>query len=160
MQAVGCLCSQPSHLPTLSLLSWGKLISYNFKRVSRLVSQSQSFQLYCMHSSHFSHVRLFATPWPVAHQAPLSREFCRQEYWSGCFSLLQGMFLTQGSNLCLLHCRQILYLLSYQLKPLLAFTFSHLECKLHFGKHLLYSLMFLRHLEWCLTLSRYSVNIF
>ena len=101
-----------------------------------------------------------ATPWPVAHQAPLSREFCRQEYWSGCFSLLQGMFLTQGSNLCLLHCRQILYLLSYQLKPLLAFTFSHLECKLHFGKHLLYSLMFLRHLEWCLTLSRYSVNIF
>ena len=30
-----------------------------------------------------SHVRLFATPWTVAHQAPLSMEFSRQEYWSG-----------------------------------------------------------------------------
>ena len=30
-----------------------------------------------------SRVRLFATPWTVAHQAPLSMEFFRQEYWSG-----------------------------------------------------------------------------
>ena len=29
-----------------------------------------------------SHVRLFATPWTVAHQASLSMEFSRQEYWS------------------------------------------------------------------------------
>ena len=33
--------------------------------------------------SHFSRVRLFATPWTVAHQAPLSMKFSRQEYWSG-----------------------------------------------------------------------------
>ena len=26
-----------------------------------------------------------ATPWTVAHQAPLSMEFSRQEYWSGLF---------------------------------------------------------------------------
>ena len=25
----------------------------------------------------------FATPWTVTHQAPLSMEFPRQEYWSG-----------------------------------------------------------------------------
>ena len=25
----------------------------------------------------------FAIPWTVAHQAPLSMEFSRQEYWSG-----------------------------------------------------------------------------
>ena len=25
----------------------------------------------------------FAIPWTLAHQAPLSMEFCRQEYWSG-----------------------------------------------------------------------------
>ena len=31
----------------------------------------------------FSHVRLFVTLWTVAHQAPLSMGFCRQEYWSG-----------------------------------------------------------------------------
>ena len=30
-----------------------------------------------------SPVRLFATPWAVAHQAPLSMGFSRQEYWSG-----------------------------------------------------------------------------
>ena len=30
-----------------------------------------------------SRVQLFVTPWTVAHQAPLSMEFSRQEYWSG-----------------------------------------------------------------------------
>ena len=30
-----------------------------------------------------SHMRLFATPWTVARQAPLSMGFPRQEYWSG-----------------------------------------------------------------------------
>ena len=33
--------------------------------------------------SHFSRVRLFATPWTVACQAPLSMDFSRQEYCSG-----------------------------------------------------------------------------
>ena len=28
-------------------------------------------------------VHLFATPWIVAYQAPLSMGFSRQEYWSG-----------------------------------------------------------------------------
>ena len=32
----------------------------------------------------------------------------------GCHALLQGIFPTQGSNLSLLHCRQILYCLSHQ----------------------------------------------
>ena len=30
-----------------------------------------------------SRVRLLATPWTAAHQAPLSMGFSRQEYWSG-----------------------------------------------------------------------------
>ena len=30
-----------------------------------------------------SRVRLFPTPWTVAHQAPLSMGFSTQEYWSG-----------------------------------------------------------------------------
>ena len=30
-----------------------------------------------------SRVRFFATPWTVAHQAPPSIGFSRQEYWSG-----------------------------------------------------------------------------
>ena len=31
----------------------------------------------------FSHVQLCVTSWTVAHQAPLSMGFPRQEYWSG-----------------------------------------------------------------------------
>ena len=34
-------------------------------------------------SSQSSHFLLFATPWTVASQAPLSVGFPRQEYWSG-----------------------------------------------------------------------------
>ena len=44
------------------------------------------FLLQRMHAcklSPFSHVRLCATPWTAAHQAPLSTGFSRQEYWSG-----------------------------------------------------------------------------
>ena len=37
----------------------------------------------CMDAQLLSHVQLFATPWTIAHQAHLSMEFSRQEYWSG-----------------------------------------------------------------------------
>ena len=53
-----------------------------------------------MHDKSLSHVPLFATLWTVAHQAPLSMRFSRQEFWS---ALLQRIFLTQGLNLHLLH---------------------------------------------------------
>ena len=109
--------------------------------------------LYCTQS--LSHVLLFATPWTVACQAPLSMKFSRQGYWSGLpcpppgdlpnpgikprspalqadsspseppgkpkntrvgsLSLLQGG--SQESNWDLLHCRWILYQLSYQRSP-------------------------------------------
>ena len=49
-----------------------------------------------------SHVQLVAVS-RTAHQASLSVEFSRQEYWSGCHFLLPGNFLTQGLNLHLLH---------------------------------------------------------
>ena len=39
--------------------------------------------LQCPMPSRFSHVQLFATPWTVAHQTPLSMGFSRQEHWSG-----------------------------------------------------------------------------
>ena len=35
----------------------------------------------------------------------------------GCYTLLQGIFPTQGSNPSLLHCRQILYHLNHQGSP-------------------------------------------
>ena len=37
----------------------------------------------CVVYQSLSHFRLFMIPWTVAHQAPLSMEFQRQEYWSG-----------------------------------------------------------------------------
>ena len=107
---------------------------------------------------HLSHQRspiiFFATPWTVAHQAPLSMGIvqARTLEWvampssrgffqpgikprsltlqadslpakppgkpkntgEGSLSLLQGIFPTQESNQGLLHCRWILYQLSYQ----------------------------------------------
>ena len=37
-----------------------------------------------------SRVRLFETLWTIAHQAPLSMKFSRQEYWSGLSFLSPG----------------------------------------------------------------------
>ena len=56
--------------------------------------------------SCFSCAWLFATPWTVASQAALSMGFSGKNTGVGSHSLLQGVFLTQGSNLhllCLLH---------------------------------------------------------
>ena len=55
----------------------------------------------------------FCDPWTVAHQAPLSMGFSRQECWVGCHFLLQEIFLMQESNPSLPHCRQTLYWLSH-----------------------------------------------
>ena len=45
-----------------------------------------------------SGIQFLAILWTVAHQAPLSMEFSRQNTGVGCYFLLQGIFLTQGLN--------------------------------------------------------------
>ena len=55
-----------------------------------------------------------AAPCTVACQPPLSAGFSRQEYWSGLLFHSLGDLPTQESNPGLLHCRQILYPLSYE----------------------------------------------
>ena len=57
-------------------------------------------------------VWLFATPW-----IPCPWNSSRQNTGVGNHSFLQGVFSTQESNWGLLHCRQILYQLSYQGSP-------------------------------------------
>ena len=57
---------------------------------------------YCACLSRLSHVRLFATPWTVAHQALLSTGFSRQEYWSELPALLQGNLPDPGIKPALL----------------------------------------------------------
>ena len=61
-----------------------------------------------------SHVWLFAPPWTVAHQAPLSMDIPGKNTGVGSHSLHQEIFPSQGSNLGLLHYKQILYYLSHQ----------------------------------------------
>ena len=48
-------------------------------------------------------VWLFATPWTVAHQVPLSLGYSSKNTVLGCHFLLQGIFLTQGLNPHLLY---------------------------------------------------------
>ena len=50
---------------------------------------------------HFSRVRLFAAPWTVSHQDTPSVRGILQDTAVGCHALHQGIFPTQGSNLCL-----------------------------------------------------------
>ena len=56
-----------------------------------------------------SHVGLFVTPWTLVHPGDSPGKNTRV----GCHALLQGTFLTQGSNPILQHCRQIPYCLSH-----------------------------------------------
>ena len=56
----------------------------------------------------------------IAHQAPLSMEFSKQEYWSGLPFPPPGDLLTQGSNLCLLHGQADSLPLTPPGKPLIA----------------------------------------
>ena len=46
-----------------------------------------------------SNIQLFATPWTVAHQAPLSMGFPRQEYWSRLPFPNKGDLPYQGTEL-------------------------------------------------------------
>ena len=58
-----------------------------------------------------------ATPWTVAHQAPLSIGLSRQEYWSGLPFPSPGDLPNPGIEPGSLNYRQILYWLSYQGSP-------------------------------------------
>ena len=45
----------------------------------------------------------FVSPWTIAHQAPLPWDFSGKNTEVDCHFLLQGLFLTQGWNVSLLH---------------------------------------------------------
>ena len=51
--------------------------------IYRCYWQSQISRTQCMPVLSLSRVRLFPTPWTVAHQDLPSMEFSRHEYWSG-----------------------------------------------------------------------------
>ena len=55
------------------LLIARSLLKYHFCKLLSLLEYAQSL----------SRIQLFATPWTVTHQSPLSMGFSWQEYWSG-----------------------------------------------------------------------------
>ena len=59
------------------------------------LTDSLSLELCCL----LSHVQLFTTPWTVAHQAPMSMGFFRQECWSGSPCPPAGHLPNLGSSL-------------------------------------------------------------
>ena len=68
-----------------SLVGWSP---WGHKRVGHDTETKQQKASYlpntaCVHVCILSYVQLFATPWAVACQAPLTTEFSRQKYWSG-----------------------------------------------------------------------------
>ena len=54
-----------------------------FSSLYSVVAGSYGMCVPACKGSLFSRVQLFVTPWTIAHQAPLSVEFSRQDYWSG-----------------------------------------------------------------------------
>ena len=85
-------------IPTRSLGGKGDLLGSMSKHLIPV------FQMMCelCVPSHFSCVLLFLTLWTIAHQAPLSIGFFKQEYWSVLSCPPPRIFLTQGLNLRLL----------------------------------------------------------
>ena len=77
--------------------------------------------------SSFCRVWLFVTRWTVACLAPCSCNSAGKNTGVGCQTPLQAIFPTQGMNLGLLHCRQILYCLSHKGNPwFMAWIYSDL----------------------------------
>ena len=125
--------------------------------------------LYSCTLNHFSHVQLFVTLWTVAHQAPLSTGFSRQEYWSGLpclpsrdlsdlgikpasliFLALAGRFLTPSTTWEAPPTKILYDLFIYIVYPKMFIIYlSPLECKLHKGG------FFCFFVQWCLTPSRH-----
>ena len=92
------------------------------KERSKVTEHSrQDCKVCCM----LSHVQLFVTLWTVAHHAPLSMQFSRQEYWSGLPFPPPKNLQDQGSNPCPLHWQADSYPLYNHRSPVKQF---HLIC--------------------------------
>ena len=76
---------------------------------SNVSSLDKIFQWFPVRSKLCWSCLTLATPRTVTHQAPLSMGFPDENTGVGCHALLQRIFLTQGSNVDLLRCRQIYF---------------------------------------------------
>ena len=81
------------------------MITYNFRKMCLLCLATQSCLIFCKPMD-------CSPPGSSVHGVSPGKKT-----GVGCHALLQGVFPTQGLNPGLLHCRQILYQLSYQGSP-------------------------------------------
>ena len=73
------------------------------------VTKNSTYNLHLISPmSLLSLLQLFVTTWTIVHQCPRPWGFSRQDTGAGCHALLEGIFLTQGSNPGLLDSRWIL----------------------------------------------------
>ena len=91
-------------------LIWAKAICFGILRKVHCPFEEKGHSLPCYCCSV---IQPRPTPWTIAHQAPLSMELLRQEYWSG-LPFPSPEDLPQPD---FLHCRQVLYHLSPQGSP-------------------------------------------
>ena len=90
--------------------------------------------MHCECMLRYSHVWLFATPWTIARQAPLSQDFSGKNPGVGCHFFLQGIFFTQGWNS---HVRHLLHWHAVSLP--LSHLGSPTSCTIRFFSGLCYS---------------------
>ena len=83
------------------------------------------------HACMLSCVWFFATPWTIAHQAPLSMEFSRQGHWSGLPFPSPGDLPDPWIELSYIG-RQVLYCLSYQRNPYMCIYYIYI-CNISHG---------------------------
>ena len=75
-------------IPPFMWYSWRLARSYGINLTNDMLRQRWYadhhlvFAIKALHACVLSHLRLFAAPWTVAHQAALSTWFSKQEYWS------------------------------------------------------------------------------
>ena len=105
----------PSIFPRIRVFLMSQLIALGGQSIRASASVLPMNVLRCAQS--LSCVQVFATPWTVAYQAPLSMKFSRQEYQSGLPFPSPGDLPDPGIEPESLHCRQTLYSLSYQGNP-------------------------------------------
>ena len=97
------------HLIAVRMLFLDKFIHHPLIFPSRLSLKCCNDLVRVYVLSCFSRVQFFATLWTVAHQVLCPWDSPGKNTGVGCHFLLQGIFLTKGSSVGLLHCRQILY---------------------------------------------------
>ena len=76
-----CICSFSTGFYRILYSLWIIKITELFK--SKFINSEWTYIEDVCVLSHFIRVQLIVTLWTVAHQAPLSTGFFRQEYWSG-----------------------------------------------------------------------------